>query len=155
MIIWEGLVVENEATCKGFRFPAETISHAVWLYHRFPLSYREVEKLLLVRGIVVSDETIRAWCDRFGPQDAAGLRRRRPQAGDKRHLDEAFIKINGMRHYLWRAVDQDGNIPGHPGPVPAGREGRQAVMAKLMKKQYRVPRVLVTEQAITGVSTAV
>lgn len=77
--------MENEATCKGFRFPAETISHAVWLYHRFPLSYHEVEKLLLVRGILVSDETIRAWCDRFGPQDAAGLRRRRPQAGDKRH----------------------------------------------------------------------
>jgi putative transposase len=87
LIIW-GLVVETEASVsyRGFRFPAEVISHAVWLYHRFPLSYREVEELLLVqveelllvRGIVVSYETIRAWCDRFGLQYAAGLRRRRP-----------------------------------------------------------------------------
>ena len=95
---------------KGFRFPAEVISHAVWLYHRFPLSYREVEELLLARGIVVSHEAIRQWCDRFGPQYAAGLRRRRPQAGDTWHLDEVYLKINGKRQYLWRAVDQDGNV---------------------------------------------
>lgn len=95
---------------KGFRFPAEIIAHAVWLYHRFPLSYREVEELLLARGIVVSHETIRQWCDRFGPQYAVGLRHRRPQARDKWHLDEVFIKINGVRHYLWRAVDQDGSV---------------------------------------------
>jgi hypothetical protein len=95
---------------KGFRFPVEAIAHAVWLYHRFPLSFREVEELLLARGIVVSHETIRAWCDRFGPQYAAALHRRRPQVGDKWHLDEVFVKINGVRHYLWRAVDQDGNV---------------------------------------------
>ncbi len=93
---------EAAVSYKGFRFPAEVISHAAWLYHRFPLSYREVEELLLARGIVVSYETIRAWCDRFGPQYAAGLRRRRPRAGDKWHLDEVFVKINGVRHYLWR-----------------------------------------------------
>ena len=87
--------METEAAVlyKGFRFPAEVISHAVWLYHRFPLSFREVEELLLARGIVLSHEAIRAWCDRFGPQYAAGLRRRRPQAGDKWHLDEVFIKV--------------------------------------------------------------
>jgi hypothetical protein len=98
LIIWEGLAVETEAAVsyKGFRFPAEIISHAVWLYHRFPLSYREVEELLLARGIVVSHETIRAWCDLFGPQYAAALRRRRPQAGDKWHLDEVFVKIRRL-----------------------------------------------------------
>ncbi len=68
---------------KRFRFPAEVISHAVWLYHRFPLSYREVEELLLARGIIVSHETVRQWCEKFGPEYAAALRRRRPQAGDK------------------------------------------------------------------------
>lgn len=95
---------------KRFRFPAEVISHAVWLYHRFPLSYREVEELLLVRQIVVSHETIRAWCDRFGSEYAASLRRRRRKAGDKWHLDEVFIKVSGVRQYLWRAVDQDGHV---------------------------------------------
>lgn len=74
---------EAAVSYKGFRFPAGVISHAVWLYHRFPLSFREVEELLLARGIVVSHEAIRQWCDRFGPEYAAALRRRRPQAGDK------------------------------------------------------------------------
>ncbi|MFB7225968.1 DDE-type integrase/transposase/recombinase, partial [Streptomyces sp. NPDC056227] len=85
------------------------MSHAVWLYHRFPRSFREVEELLLARGITVSHEAVRRWCDRFG-RYAAALRRRRPQAGDKWHLDEVFLKINGVRHYLWRAVDQDGTV---------------------------------------------
>ncbi|GAB2806808.1 hypothetical protein GCM10027073_44400 [Streptomyces chlorus] len=90
---------------KGFRYPAEIISHVVWLYHRLPLSFREVEELLLARGTIVSHETIRQWCTRFGPQYAAGLRRGRPQAGDKWHLDEVYLKINGAWRYLWRAVD--------------------------------------------------
>ncbi len=104
------MVESGSPSYRGFRFPAEIISHAVWLYHRFPLSFREVEELLLARGVIVSHETIRQWCDRFGPQYAAALRRRRPQAGDKWHLDEVFIKVNGVRQYLWRAVDQDGNV---------------------------------------------
>jgi len=95
---------------KGFRFPREIISHCVWLYHRFPLSFREIELLMLARGIVVSYETIRTWCTKFGPEYAAGLRRRQPQPGDKWHLDEVFIKVNGVRKYLWRAVDQHGNV---------------------------------------------
>ncbi|GGT68986.1 hypothetical protein GCM10010207_79530 [Streptomyces atratus] len=78
---------------KGFRFPAEVISHAVWLYHRFPLSFREVEELLLARGITVSHEAIRRWCDRFGLRYAAALRRRRPQAGDKWHLDKLITAL--------------------------------------------------------------
>ncbi|MET8538699.1 IS6 family transposase [Streptomyces sp. NPDC005065] len=131
---------------KGFRFPAEVISHAVWLYHRFPLSFREVEELLLVRGVVVSHETIRQWCDQFGPQYAAGLRRRRPQAGDKWHLDEVFIKVNGGRQYLWRAVDQDGNVLDILVQSKRDAKAAKRFMAKLMKKQRRVPRVLVTDK---------
>lgn len=84
---------------KGFRYPVEIISHCVWLYHRFPLSFREVEEMMLARGVVISHETIRAWCQKFGQTYANGLRRRRPRPGDKWHLDEAFIKINGKTYY--------------------------------------------------------
>jgi putative transposase len=94
----------------GFRFPVEIISHCVWLYHRFPLSLRDVEEMMLQRGIVVSHETVRQWCAKFGQTCANGLRRLRPRPGDKWHLDEVFIKIQGKTHYLWRAVDQDGNV---------------------------------------------
>jgi putative transposase len=148
LIIWEGLAVETEATVsyKGFRFPAEIISHAVWLYHRFPLSFREVGELLLARGIIVSHETIRAWCERFGSQYAAALRRRRPQAGDKWHLDEVFIKVNGVRQYLWRAVDQDGTVLDILVQSKRDAKAAKRFMAKLMKKQCRVPRVLVTDK---------
>ncbi|MEV0324736.1 transposase [Streptomyces sp. NPDC050658] len=81
-----------------------------WLYHRLPRSFREIEELLLARGIIVPHETICQWCDRFGPEYAASLRRRRPQASAKWHLDEVFIKINGVPQYWWRAVDEDGHV---------------------------------------------
>ena len=83
----------GEVSYKGHRYPAEIIAHCVWLYHRFPLSFREVEELLLVRGVIVSYETIRQWCAKFGPVYAAGLRRRQPRPGDKWHLDEVFVTI--------------------------------------------------------------
>jgi putative transposase len=92
------------------RFPAEIISHAVWLYHVFSLSLRDVELLLAERGIVVSYETVRRWCRKFGQSFAKAMRRRRPQPGDKWHLDEVFIRIRGVQHYLWRAVDQEGVV---------------------------------------------
>src|SRR4028119_392129 len=95
---------------KGFRFPQEIISHAVWLYFRFSLSYRDVEELLAERGISVSYETIRQWARKFGQTYANQLRRRRARPGDKWFLDEVFFKINGQTHYLWRAVDQEGNV---------------------------------------------
>jgi putative transposase len=95
---------------QGYRFPVEIISHCVWLYHRFPLSFREVEEMMMERGVVVTYETIRAWCRKFGQAFANGLRRRRARPGDKWHLDEVFIKINGKTHYLWRAVDQHGTV---------------------------------------------
>ena len=93
----------------GHRFPPEIISYAVWVYHRFCLSFRDVEDLLAERGIIVSYETIRIWCQKFGPGYARNLRRRQGRLGDTWHLDEVFIRINGQQHYLWRAVDQDGD----------------------------------------------
>jgi putative transposase len=90
------------------RFPAAIISHAVWLYHVFSLSLRDVELILAERGVTVTHESIRAWCRKFGAEFANRLRRRRPQPGDVWHLDEVFVRINGTLHYLWRAVDQNG-----------------------------------------------
>ena len=95
---------------KRHRFPGEIISHAVWLYYRFLLSYRDVEELLAERGITVSYETVRRWCRTFGQTFADGVRRRRPRPGDKWHIDEMPLKINGRKHWLWRAVDQDGIV---------------------------------------------
>ena len=93
----------------GYRYPAQIISHAVWLYHRFTLSFRDIEELLAARGINVSYETVRNWCIKFGNQYSSQIRKKRGQLGDIWYLDEVFIKINGVLHYLWRAVDQDGD----------------------------------------------
>ena len=90
--------------------PAEVIRHAVWLYHLFSLSFRDVELLLAERGVVVSYESIRRWCLRFGTEFAAKLRKRRPKPGDTWHMDEVYLKINGELFYLWRAVDQHGVV---------------------------------------------
>ena len=95
---------------RGFRFPAELIAHAVWLYHCFSLSLREVELILAQRGIVVSYESIRAWGLRFGRAFANSLKRRRPKPGDKWHLDEVFIRIRDKLHYLWRGRCQVGGV---------------------------------------------
>src|SRR6201982_2856522 len=95
---------------RGFRFPAEVIEQAVWLYHCFRLSLRDFQLILAARGIVVSYESIRDWGLRFGRMFANTLKRRRPRPGDKWFLDEVFIRIRGEQHYLWRAVDQDGTV---------------------------------------------
>jgi putative transposase len=131
---------------KGYRYPVEIISHCVWLYHRFPLSLREVEEMMMARGVVVSYETIRAWCRTFGQTYANGLRRRRPRPGDKWHLDEVFIKIGGKTHYLWRAVDQDGNVLDIL--VTSRRDAKAATrfFRKLLRGLRFVPRVLVTDK---------
>ena len=92
------------------RFPPEIIAHAVWLYHRFSLSFRQVEELLAEHGVIVSHEAVRQWCFKFGQAYAKKLRRRRGQPGDTWHLDELFIRIRGGRYYLWGAVDQDGDM---------------------------------------------
>ena len=103
-------MTSEPATYPGYRFPAEVINHAVWLYHLFGLSFRDVELILAERGIIVSHESIRQWCLRFGAGFARKLRRRRPKPGDTWLLDEVFLRINGVLHHLWRAVDQDGVV---------------------------------------------
>ncbi|MCA1705874.1 MAG: IS6 family transposase [Actinobacteria bacterium] len=131
---------------KGHRFPMEIISHCVWLYHCFPLSLRDVEQMMLQRGVVVSPETIHQWCRKFGQTFANGLRRRRPRPGDKWHLDEVFIKIGGKTHYLWRAVDQHGNVLDIL--VTSRRDAKAATrfFRKLLTGLRYVPRVLVTDK---------
>ena len=104
------------ARYKGYRYPIEVIGHAVWLYHRFALSLRDVEKLMLARGVAVTYETIRSWCAKFGPDYAARLRRWRPRPGDKWHFDEVFVTINGTTHNRWRAVDRHGTVLDILGP---------------------------------------
>ena len=92
------------------RFSSEIIGHAVWLYHVFSLSLRDVELILAERGVMVTRESIRLWCAKFGAEFARRLRRRRPRPGDTWYMDEVFIRINGVLHYLWRAVDQHGVV---------------------------------------------
>src|SRR5436309_16095341 len=92
------------------RFPSEIISHCVWLYFRFALSFRDVEEMLAMRGVYVSYETVREWCLKFGQTYANGLRRKSPRPFDQWHLDVVFLKSNGRLRYLLRAVDQDGDV---------------------------------------------
>src|SRR5262245_7583905 len=128
------------------RFPPEIISHGVWLYFRFCLSYRDVEELLFVRGVIVSYEAIRQWCRKFGQVYANQLRRRRPRPGDKWHLAEVFLAIQGERHYLWRAVDQDGHILDILVQSRRHKKAAKKFFCKLLKGLTYVPRVLITDK---------
>lgn len=131
---------------RGHRYPVEIISHCVWLYFRFPLSYREVEELMLERGVVVSYETVRRWCAKFGQGYANRLRRRRPRPGDKWHMDEVFIKINGELHYLWRAVDADGSVLDILVQSRRNAKAAKKFFRRLLKELQYVPRVIVTDK---------
>ena len=129
------------------RFPAEIISHAVWLYHVFSLSLRDVELIRAERGVVVvSYETVRRWCKKFAATFADRLRRRRPRPGDKWYMDEVFIRIQGVQHYLWRAVDQDGVVLDIL--VQARRDGQAAkrFFKRLLTGSQYEPRVIVTDK---------
>jgi putative transposase len=128
------------------RFPAEIISQAVWLYHAFSLSLRDVELLLAERGVVVSYETIRRWCKKFGQRFAAGLRHRRTRPGDKWYLDEVFIRIQGVQYYLWRAVDQDGVVLDILVQDRRDANAAQRFFRRLLAKLQYVPRVIVTDK---------
>ncbi len=131
---------------QGHRYPVEIIAHAVWLYLRFPLSFREVEELMLERGVIVSYETVRRWCLKFGQAYANALRRRRPRPGDKWHLDEVFIKINGELKYLWRAVDADGTVLDILVQNRRDTAATRRFFRTLLKKTCSVPRVVVTDK---------
>ncbi|GGQ26698.1 IS6 family transposase [Streptomyces griseomycini] len=146
IMLEEPYVESTPPSYKGHRYPVEVISHCVWLYHRFPLSFREVEELMLGRGIVVSYETIRRWCAKFGQAHANALRRRQPQSGDKWHLDEVFIKINGRPQYLWRAVDQNGNVLDILVQDRRDKAAARRFFRRLLAKTRTVPRVIVTDK---------
>jgi putative transposase len=118
----------------------------VWLYFRFCLSYRDVEELLFERGIIVTYEVIRKWCRKFGQQYANQLRRRRPHPGDKWHLDEVFLTIDGERHYLWRAVDQDGCVLDILVESRRDKGAAKKSFRKLLKGCQYVPRVIITDK---------
>ncbi|MGW1902006.1 IS6 family transposase [Streptomyces hirsutus] len=138
--------MDSAPSYRGHRYPVEVISHCVWLYFRFPLSFREVEELMLERGVVVSYETVRRWCAKFGQAYAAGLRRRRPRPGDKWHLDEVFVRINGELTYLWRAVDQDGNVLDILVQNRRDTAAARRFFRCLLKTTRAVPRVVVTDR---------
>ncbi|MFF5161562.1 IS6 family transposase [Streptomyces sp. NPDC000348] len=131
---------------KGHRYPLEAISHCVWLYFRFQLSFREVEELMLQRGVIVSYETARRWCAKFVQAYANGLRSRRPRPGDKWHADEVFIKVNGELKYLWRAVDSDGNVLDVLTQNRRDKATARRFFHRLLKKTRAVPRVVVTDE---------
>ena len=133
-------------TYAGYRFPPEIITYAVWLYFRFALSYRDVEELLAERGVIVTYETIRRWCQKFGQAYANTLRRRRPRPGDQWHLDEVFIAINGATHYLWRAVDQDGTVLDILVQRRRNKAAAKKFFRKLLKGLQYIPRVLITDK---------
>ena len=130
----------------GYRFPAEIISHAVWLYFRFPLSLRMVDELLAARGIIVSHETVRQWALKFGQAFANQVRRRLPAAGDKWYLDEVVLTIAGVKHWLWRAVDQTGMVLDILVQSRRDKEAAKRLLRKLLKRQCRAPRVMITDK---------
>jgi len=131
---------------KRHRFPPEIIQHAVWLYYRFNLSHRDIEDLLAVRGIVVSYESVRLWCNKFGPKYARRLKRRHQGFGDTFFIDEVFVKIDGKQHYLWRAVDQDGEVIDVF--LQSRRDGKAAkrFFRRLLKTHRSEPRKIVTDK---------
>lgn len=129
----------------GHRFPAEIIAYAVWAYHRFPMSLRDVEDLLATRGIVVSYETIRAWVAKFGSKYARAIRRDRPKVANKWHLDEVVLPMNGQKYWLWRAVDSNGDVLDILVQSRRNKHAANRFFRKLFKA-FGQPRVVVTDK---------
>jgi putative transposase len=139
-------MTSQQPSYRGYRFPPDIISHAVWLYHRFGLSFRDVEDLLAERGVTVTYEAIRQWCLTFGLDYARRLRRRRGRLGDTWYLDEVFVKIQGRQQYLWRAVDEDGDVIDILVQSRRNRRAAARFFRKLLKGQGREPRRLITDK---------
>mgnify|MGYP001569654709 CR=1 FL=1 len=133
-------------TYKRHRFPPEIISYAVWLYHRFNLSHRDIEDLLAERCIIVTRESIRLWCIKFGAIYTRRLKRKHRGYGDTFYIDEVFVRINGKQHYLWRAVDQDGEVVDVY--LQAKRDGAAAkrFFKRLLRNHGSEPRKIVTDK---------
>ncbi|MBY5716987.1 IS6 family transposase [Rhizobium leguminosarum] len=131
---------------KNHRFPPQIIARAVWLYFRFPLSLRLVEEMLLERGIVVSYETIRRWGRKFGAAYVKQLPRKKPSRKDIWHLDEVVISIGGRKHWLWRAVDQDGYVLDEIVQTRRDTKAAKRLLVRLLKKQGLSPKRIVTDK---------
>ncbi len=131
---------------RGYRFPPEIISHTVWLYHRFTLSLRDIEDLLAERNVIVSYESIRQWCAGFGLDYAKRLRKRCGPGGDRWFLDEVTVSIQGRRQYLWRAVDQDGDVLDILLQSRKDKRAAKRFFRKLLKGQERTPIELTTDK---------
>ena len=128
------------------RFPAEIIQHAIWLYLRFTLSYRDAEQLPAERGLDVSYETVRRWVPKFGPLIARKVRQRRPRPSARWHLDEMVVRIAGKRMYRWRAVDHEGEVLDMLVQRRRDTQAALRLMRKLLKKQGFAPKLLVTDK---------
>ena len=131
---------------KRHRFSSEIIRYAVWLYHRFNLSYRDIEDLLAERGIVVSYEAIRPWCNKFGPRYARRLRCRHQGYGGTFFIDEVFVKIQGRQQYLWRAVDQDGEVVDVFLQIRRDGKAAKRFFRRVLKMHRGEPRKIVTDK---------
>ena len=134
---------------KRYRFPSEIVSYCVWLYFTLPLSFRDIEKMMLYRGICVAYEAIRKWCLKFAQTYANQLRRRRPKPADKWHLDEVQIEIKGKQYYLWSVVDKNGQVIDILMQSRRDRRAADKFFRKLLKPQGFTPRVVVTDRLIT------
>jgi putative transposase len=130
---------------KRHRFPADVIRHAVWLYFRFTLSFRDVEEMLAQRGVDVSYETIRCWTIKFGPQIARNLKRKRPAPSPRWHLDEVVCNIGGKRMYLWRAVDDEGEVLDVVVQKRRDHDAALTLLKRLLRNQPVEPEAIVTD----------
>ena len=138
--------MSRSASYKRHRFPPQIIAHAVWLYFRFPLSLQLVEEMLLERGIFIPYETVRRWALQFGPDYARRLKRKRPSQSDVWHLDEVVITIAGQKHWLWRAVDQDGSVFDEILQIRRDTKAAKRLLKWLLKKQGCPPRRMITDK---------
>lgn len=135
----------SQPRLKGYRFPRSIVSYAVWAYHRFALSLRDVEDLLAERGVTVSYETIRAWVGKFGAQIAKRVRAARRQPTDKWHLDEVVITIRGKKHWLWRAVDSNGEMLDILVQTRRNARAAKRFISRLIAR-WGMPRVIITDK---------
>ena len=135
----------SQPRLKGYRFPRSIVSYAVWAYHRFALSLRDVEDLLAERGVTVSYETIRAWVGKFGAQIAKRVRAARRQPTNKWHLDEVVITIRGKKHWLWRAVDSNGEILDILVQTRRNARAAKRFISRLIAR-WGMPRVIITDK---------
>ena len=130
----------------GHRFPPHIISYAVWVYHRFCVSFRDVEDLLAERGIIVSYEAVRRWCQKFGTDYVRRLRKRQGDLGDSWHVEELFVRINGQQQYLWRAVDQDGDVIDILLQPRRDQRAAERFFRRLLRHEVKEPFRIITDK---------